>query len=220
MIPAAIVFMMIGSLVGGIVVGIFGNQLAMDTASAFLGMFAFVFSAGLIAPIKQRGTTLVFLIIISVIALIQIGASIITNFELIDDITPARQVFIPIAQLTGALISKLIFNRIIKKDSEADNQMGSIRENVTIGFVGILFLVMEILGVLIHLFTVLMANEVDGFISAAVAFIFPVVAELFWFVRVWMITGSFLNPYSIGILAYVVVFVLLGVMLNESEKRT
>jgi len=96
--------------------------------------------------------------------------------------------------------------------------MGTLKENATIGFLGVLFITMKILGVLIHLFTVLMANEVDGFIGAALAFIFPGVAEVFWFVRVWIITGTVFNPYSIGILAYVIVFILIGTILSRSDK--
>lgn len=118
MIPVATLSMMVGSLIGGIVLGIFGNQLAMDTASAFLGIFAFLFTAGLIAPTKRRGTTLIFLIIISVLGLIQITVSLVTGFELMNDITPLRQILIPLAQLLGALISKSIFNQINPKEQK------------------------------------------------------------------------------------------------------
>jgi hypothetical protein len=98
--------------------------------------------------------------------------------------------------------------------------MGSLKENATAGALGILLIIMNILGVLIHLFTVLMANEVDGFIMAAVTLVTPVVAELFWFVRVWIIRGEFLNPYTMGILAYVSVYILIAIILNKAEKNT
>ena len=96
--------------------------------------------------------------------------------------------------------------------------MGSFKENATAGVLGILFLIMNILGVLIHLFTVLMANEVDGFIMAAVTLVLPVVAELFWFVKVWIIRGEFLNPYTMGILVYVSGYILIGIILSKINK--
>jgi hypothetical protein len=115
MVPGAFVAMMIGSLLGGMVLGIFGNQLSMDTASAFLGMLTFLYVAGLIAPAKKRGTTLVFLIIISVIGVAQIAISVATGFEVLNDLSPLCQILIPAGQIFGALISKLIFNQINPK---------------------------------------------------------------------------------------------------------
>lgn len=97
--------------------------------------------------------------------------------------------------------------------------MGSFKENATIGVLGILLIIMNILGVLIHLFTVLMAYEVSGFIMAAVTLAMPVFAELFWFVRVWIIREEFLNPYTMGILVYLSAYILMITIGNMTNKN-
>lgn len=118
MIPVLIIAMMIGSLTGGIICGIFGNQLATDTASAFFGMFTLIVTAGFIAPSKQRGTTLVFLILISLLGLFQIIVSMATGFQVLSDLSPVRQILIPAGQILGALLAKLVFNQMSPKLKE------------------------------------------------------------------------------------------------------
>ncbi len=118
MIPVLIIAMMIGSLTGGVVCGIFGNQLATDTASAFFGMFTLIITAGFIAPTKRRGTTLVFLILISLLGLFQIIVSVATGFQVLSDLTPVRQILIPAGQILGALLAKLVVSQISPKAEE------------------------------------------------------------------------------------------------------
>lgn len=43
MVPVAFVAMMLGSLLGGIALSVFGNQVAVDTGSAFLGLLSHSF---------------------------------------------------------------------------------------------------------------------------------------------------------------------------------
>ncbi len=88
MAPLALLALMLGSLLGGLALSLFGNQLAMDSASALLGCFAMVFTAGLIAPSKRAKTTLICAGLVTLLALITLAASIATDFEGLGDQPP------------------------------------------------------------------------------------------------------------------------------------
>ncbi len=64
------------------------------------------------------------------------------------------------------------------------------------------FMALGILGVAIHVWTIIIAYSVSGLVSAILALIFPVLAELYWFFRVCAMTGTVLNLYCISLLAY------------------
>lgn len=108
MVPVALVAAMLGSFTGGLALSVFGNQLTMDAASAFLGSFMLVFAAGFVAPSKRGRTTLVFLCIIAVLTLLSLIAAIVTDFEGLGDQPPLRKVLIPVSQILGALYAAFI----------------------------------------------------------------------------------------------------------------
>ncbi|MGE5443743.1 MAG: hypothetical protein ACM3SR_03975 [Ignavibacteriales bacterium] len=64
------------------------------------------------------------------------------------------------------------------------------------------FIALGILGVAIHVWTIIIAYGVSGLGSAILALIFPVLAELYWFFRVCVMTGTALNLYCISLLVY------------------
>jgi len=113
MIPLALVAMMLGSFLGGFAFAVWGNQTAMDSASAFFGCFALVFTAGFIAPSKRAKTTLVFVGLITLLALLSLIVSLTTNFEGLGDQPPLRKIIIPVSQILGGLYAAFILPPLI-----------------------------------------------------------------------------------------------------------
>ena len=74
---------------------------------------------------------------------------------------------------------------------------------VIIGGIGMIaFFIAQFGGVALHLFTILTAFEVDGFIGALLALIMPFFAQCWWFFKSWANYGSAFNPYGSWVLAY------------------
>lgn len=74
---------------------------------------------------------------------------------------------------------------------------------------GSTFLLLAILGVAMHVWTIVIAYGVSGFGSAILAFIFPVLAELYWGIRVCVMSGTVLNLYCISLLVYLAMWISL-----------
>lgn len=75
---------------------------------------------------------------------------------------------------------------------------------------GIIYVIIWLAGIAIHLYTVLMAFSVKGFIAALFTLCLPVLAEVYWTFVSWQASGAFINMYSVIILAYVIIFLLVA----------
>ena len=69
---------------------------------------------------------------------------------------------------------------------------------------GIFYIIIGLLGLAIHLWTIAISFFYGGIFSAIIALSLPFIAELFWFFKSWGITGTFFNTYTSFIAAYVV----------------
>lgn len=89
-------------------------------------------------------------------------------------------------------------------------------------FMGLGYLVMGGLGLLIHVLTILIAFSVSGIIGAIISLMLPLISQIFWFIKMWSVAGTILNPYCIIILAYIgswiVIIVGLLVVAYASER--
>ena len=113
MAPLAFLAMMLGSLLGGIALSVFGNQTAVDSGSAFFGCFALVFIAGLIAPAKRGNTTLIFAGLVTLLALVSLVASIATSLEGFADRPPLQKILIPVSQILGGLYAAFLLPPLV-----------------------------------------------------------------------------------------------------------
>ncbi len=113
MIPLAILAMMLGSLFGGIVFSVFGNQTTVDSSSAFFGCFALVFVAGFIAPAKRRNTVLIFAGVVILLALVSLVASVTTSIEGFADRPILQKILIPVSQILGVLYAAFILPPLV-----------------------------------------------------------------------------------------------------------
>jgi hypothetical protein len=78
----------------------------------------------------------------------------------------------------------------------------SVREKVGGGFIGTAWMIMPILGLFIHFWSIVIALSISGIFSAMVTFVLPVVSTIFWFFKVGFNVG-FDNFYCLSILGYI-----------------
>ncbi len=175
MVPLAFLAMMLGSLLGGVALAVFGNQTAVDTGSAFLGCFALVFAAGLIAPTKRVKTTLVFVGLIALLAIISLGLSVATNVEGLADRPPLQKILIPVSQILGGLYAAFLLPPLITPGILLEQLWKEIR---VLGVVVILFgIVISLGGMLARMFAGTWAGAATGLVVIALGFatwLFPI----------------------------------------------
>ena len=91
--------------------------------------------------------------------------------------------------------------------------------------IGALLLAMTWLsGICLHLYTILYAFQISGFIAAAITLVLPLLSQIFWVARAWSETGELVNSYSYYVFVYMgyVVFSMLvivfGSFLHKEKK--
>ncbi len=87
--------------------------------------------------------------------------------------------------------------------------MGKIKEGTGCAIVGIAYPIMGILGLVIHVWTIVIAFIASGLIGAVITLIFPVLAQIYWFIKVWNMAGSVMNMYCLAIIAYIVCWIIM-----------
>ncbi len=94
------------------------------------------------------------------------------------------------------------------------------KKSTGVMLMGFAYPTMTLLGLVIYVWTIVIAFDVSGIISAVISVLTPVVAQMFWFVKVWGITGTPLNWYCLAIFAYIICWVVLvfGQRMMELEK--
>lgn len=81
--------------------------------------------------------------------------------------------------------------------------------------INILFFV----GSLIHLWTTIIAYMETGFIGSAITFFLPIIAQIYWFFASVNISGAFINTYSIIIMVYLILWVIvLGITVIGKQE--
>lgn len=83
----------------------------------------------------------------------------------------------------------------------------SIRETAGGGVMALAGLGASMLGLIIHVWTVVIAFSVAGMFAAVLTLIFPVLSQVFWFFKVGANMG-FGTMYCVAIMAYIGCFVI------------
>jgi|SaaInlV_200m_DNA_5_1039737.scaffolds.fasta_scaffold10256_4 hypothetical protein len=78
------------------------------------------------------------------------------------------------------------------------------------GVMGMAMLAASVLGLVIHVWTIMLAFSIKGLFAAVLTLIFPVLSELYWFFKVGSNVG-YDATYCVSIMAYVGLFVLVFV---------
>ena len=84
----------------------------------------------------------------------------------------------------------------------------SVKENVGCGILGLTMIAVNILCVVIHVWTIVIAFLVSGIFAAVITFIFPVVSEVYWFLNIGANVG-FGTTYCVSIMVLIVLFVVM-----------
>lgn len=78
-----------------------------------------------------------------------------------------------------------------------------VRQSVGVALFSMSFLGLEILGVFIHLWTIIIAFAAKGFFASLLSFLLPVVSQIYWFFVIGGDTGYFDNWFCLSIMVYI-----------------
>lgn len=84
--------------------------------------------------------------------------------------------------------------------------------------VGVAGLYVSFAGLLIHLYTLYIAAKMSGFVAMGLSFVAPVLAEIYWFVKITASKGI-INPYSIIVLGCVISFAVIWFCVIIQDRR-
>jgi len=86
---------------------------------------------------------------------------------------------------------------------------------------GFCYLFMIVWGAVIYVWTIIIAYESAGFFAAFLSVIFPVFAQAFWGVQVWVEQDTIINPYCLALLGYLSATILwrAGILLFQNNAR-
>lgn len=87
----------------------------------------------------------------------------------------------------------------------------NVRRGVGCVLASTAYLVMTLLGLVIHVWTIVIAFNAKGLFAAVLSCIFPVIAQLYWGFVGWTTTGTLFNPYCLALLSYVFLWAIIFV---------
>ena len=95
----------------------------------------------------------------------------------------------------------------------------SLRNIVGGGFVGIGMIAISVLGLIIHVWTIIIAYSFSGIFASILTLIFPVLSEIYWFFKVGNNIG-YGALYCVSIIAFICSFGIayLGTMILSKDK--
>lgn len=100
-LPVAVVCGVIGSLSGGVALGMLG-QAAADTGSAFVGNFVFVLSTAVMAPRFGRRVGALTSVLVAILATLTVYLSRYSTVAEFTTLAPHQKTAVPLAQLLAA----------------------------------------------------------------------------------------------------------------------
>lgn len=178
LLPVAILVGMVGSVTGGVVAMLFG-QTAADTGSAFLGPFAFVFAAGLVAPSHRQKVAFAAAALVTLLALGTFVLSTFTNVDEFARLSHTARILTPVAQFLGALYALVIFSSVVKTGATLESLW---REVLTLGVLVAMFgATLAIMGLVVWVIGrgwLVLGVGVGVLCLAAVTWLFPFVHPL------------------------------------------
>ena len=88
-------------------------------------------------------------------------------------------------------------------------KLADVHRGIGCTMAGIAYVIMGILGLVIHVWTIVIAFTEKGLIAAVSSLILPVLAQIYWGITIWRTTGTLLNFYCLALIAYVFLIVVL-----------
>lgn len=148
--PLALLAFAGGSLLGSVVVDLYGNQSAADIAAAFLACFCAPFVAGLVAPSRRTKTSRVVASILAVLAILGVVLTFVSIDGQPPDTSFLRRFVVPVAQLLGVLYATFLLPPFVVPGAKLEDLF---RELAGLGSVVVMLgVLITLTGVLTRLF--------------------------------------------------------------------
>ena len=80
------------------------------------------------------------------------------------------------------------------------------------GITGLAFLVIKLLGLALHIYTIYFAYIVKGFWAAIITFFLPFLSQVFWVFNTVSGFGQWINPYTFWVGLYVILAIILWII--------
>ena len=80
------------------------------------------------------------------------------------------------------------------------------------GITGLAFLLIKLLGLVLHIYTIYFAYVIKGFLAALITFFMPFISQIFWVFNSVGMFGKWINPFSFYVGLYVVLAIILWVI--------
>ncbi len=95
-----------------------------------------------------------------------------------------------------------------------------IRNNIGTGIMGISVIALSILGMIIHVWTIVLAFLLAGLFAAVMTLIFPVFSQIIWFFTIGNKMG-YTNLYCLSIIGYIVLigFAFFGAIITAGDEE-
>lgn len=91
-------------------------------------------------------------------------------------------------------------------------------KKVVAGGAGILYVLLGVVGIVIHIWSIYIIYTLYGAFWGIVSVFFPVVAEVFIVIIMTLASGTFLTIYTTVVLAYLTVTVILAIVISMFDK--
>mgnify|MGYP000898957261 CR=1 FL=1 len=79
------------------------------------------------------------------------------------------------------------------------------------------FLVFSVSGLVIFIWSIIVAYTMGGMLSAFLTLCLPVISQLYWMIRIWVLFG-FLTPYVLVCVVYLLSFAVFAAGNRLTEK--
>ena len=95
-----------------------------------------------------------------------------------------------------------------------------LREYVGCAIPGKADKVLSVLGVIIHVWTMILAFKIKGFYAAFMTFFFPVLSQIFWFFKIGAKVGYTKSWFCISLMVYAILWVLVLLGFLAAQGRS
>ncbi|MFA6378473.1 MAG: hypothetical protein WCX16_01670 [Candidatus Omnitrophota bacterium] len=118
---------------------------------------------------------------------------------------------------------KVFIPEVIEAGAQGEDREGAQTDKAKIGcaLAGVSYFVMTVLGVIIYIWSIVIAYDSMGFLGAILTLIFPVFSQVFWGFVLWAEKGTIVTPYCLALLGYLfcVLLIRIGLLIFQANLQ-
>jgi len=84
---------------------------------------------------------------------------------------------------------------------------------------GVVHFIIGGIGLLIHLWTILIALATKGILAAVITLVFPFVSQFYWGYYSWNMTGTFFNTYCVVVVVYAILSLFMKIIFSAIAPK-